>query len=126
VGNYNPGLSGTQLGRALSGYVYGVILTRWAEDWVTAYSHGKGELAISDCEDQGIALAVDRLGQIGRVHRNRLLILRTASYFTLQRPGVTAERSLFDGLLVTSAGSWRRSKLATRRGALWFIPCLRI
>jgi purine nucleoside permease len=82
---------------------HGVILTRWAEDWVTAYTHGKGRLAISDCEDQGIALAVDRLGQLGRVDRNRLLILRTASNFTLQPPGITAERSLFDGL-VTSAG----------------------
>jgi purine nucleoside permease len=82
---------------------HGVILTRWAEDWVTAYTHGKGTLAISDCEDQGIALAVDRLGEVGRVDRNRLLVLRTASNFTLQPAGVTAERSLFDGL-VTSAG----------------------
>jgi purine nucleoside permease len=82
---------------------HGVILTRWAEDWVTAYTHGKGKLAISDCEDQGIALAVERLGQIGRVDPHRLLVLRTASNFTLQAPGVTAERSLFEGL-VTSAG----------------------
>jgi purine nucleoside permease len=70
---------------------------------VTAYTHGKGRLAISDCEDQGIALAIDRLGQAGRVDRNRLLVLRTASNFTLQPPGITAERSLFEGL-VTSAG----------------------
>jgi len=82
---------------------HGVILTRWAEDWVTAYTHGKGKLAISDCEDQEIALAVERLGQIGRVDPHRLLVLRTASNFTLQPPGVTAERSLFEGL-VTSAG----------------------
>jgi purine nucleoside permease len=82
---------------------HGVILTRWAEDWVTAYTRGKEKLAISDCEDQGIALAVDRLGQTGRLDRNRLLVLRTASNFTLQPPGITAERSLFDGL-VTSAG----------------------
>src|ERR1700761_2145969 len=32
---------------------HGVILTRWAEDWVTAYTHGTQKLAISDCEDQG-------------------------------------------------------------------------
>ncbi|HEY9126844.1 MAG TPA: purine nucleoside permease [Acidobacteriaceae bacterium] len=82
---------------------HGAIMTRWAEDWVTAYTHGEGKLAISDCEDQGIVLAADRLGQLGRVDPRRLLVLRTASNFTLQAPGVTAERSLFDGL-VTSSG----------------------
>ena len=82
---------------------HGAIMTRWAEDWVSAYTHGEGKLSISDCEDQGVVLAVDRLGQLGRVDPHRLLILRTASNFTLQAHGVTAEHSLFDGL-VTSSG----------------------
>ena len=82
---------------------HGAIMTRWGEDWVTAYTHGEGKLAISDCEDQGVVLAVDRLGQLGRVDPHRLLILRTASNFTLQAHGVTANHSLFDGL-VTSSG----------------------
>ena len=82
---------------------HGAIMTRWGEDWVSAYTHGEGKLAISDCEDQGVVLAVDRLGQLGRVDPHRLLILRTASNFTLQANGVTADHSLFDGL-VTSSG----------------------
>lgn len=82
---------------------HGAIMTRWAEDWVEAYTHGEGKLTISDCEDQGVVLAVDRLGQLSRVDPRRLLILRTASNFTLQARGVTADHSLFDGL-VTSSG----------------------
>lgn len=82
---------------------HGATMTHWAEDWVSAYTHGSGRLAISDCEDQGVVLAVDRLSRLGRVDAHRLLILRTASNFTLPASGVTAERSLFDGL-VTSSG----------------------
>jgi Purine nucleoside permease len=96
---------------------HGAIMTRWAEDWVNAYTHGEGKLAISDCEDQGVALAVERLGRLGRVDPQRLLILRTASNFTLQAPGVTAEHSLFDGL-VTSSGYLPSLDAAYRTGEI--------
>jgi purine nucleoside permease len=82
---------------------HGVIMTRWAEDWVRLYTRGSGSLAISDCEDQGIFLAMQELGRLGRVDVNRLLILRTASNFTLPPPGVSAEKSLFTNL-ATSPG----------------------
>jgi len=82
---------------------HGRIMTAWAEDWVRGYLKGKGELSIADCEDQGVALAVEKLSQLGRVDGARFLVLRTASNFTEQAPGVSASRSLFDGLVTSSA-----------------------
>ena len=76
----------------------GAIMTRWAEDWVRLYTRGAGSLAVADCEDQGIMLAFQELDQLGRVDRNRLLILRTASNFTMPPPGIAAEKHLFDDL----------------------------
>jgi len=76
----------------------GAIMTRWAEDWVRLYTRGTGTLAIADCEDQGITLAFQELDRLGRVDANRLLILRTASNFTMPPPGISAEKYLFDDL----------------------------
>ncbi len=76
----------------------GAIMTRWAEDWVRLYTRGTGALAIADCEDQGITLAIDQLDRLGRVDAKRLLILRTASNFTMPPPGIAAEKYLFDDL----------------------------
>jgi purine nucleoside permease len=81
----------------------GVIMTRWAEDWVRLYTRGTGSLTIADCEDQGIMLAMQELDRLGRVDAKRLLILRTVSNFTLPPPGVSAEKYLF-GDLATSPG----------------------
>lgn len=78
-------------------------MTRWAEDWVRLYTRGTGSLAIADCEDQGIMLAMQQLDRLERVDRTRLLILRTASNYTVAPPGVSAEKYLFDDL-ATSPG----------------------
>jgi purine nucleoside permease len=77
---------------------HGAIMNRWAEDWVRLYTRGKGSLAIADCEDQGLLLAVEKLGQLGRVDPKRLLVLRTASNFTVPPPGVAPATSLFENL----------------------------
>ncbi len=76
----------------------GAIMTKWAEDWVRLYTRGAGSLTIADCEDQGIVLAIQQLGRMGRVDSKRLLILRTASNFTMPPPGVAPEKFLFDDL----------------------------
>lgn len=81
---------------------HGAIMTQWAEDWVRMYTRGSGSLAISDCEDQGIVLAMHKLSELGRVDFNRLLILRTASNFTLPAEGLSAQKSLFDNLAISS------------------------
>jgi purine nucleoside permease len=77
---------------------HGAILNRWAEDWVRLYTRGKGSLEIADCEDQGIVLAIEKLSQLGRANRDRLLILRTASNFTVPPPGTSPVKSLFENL----------------------------
>jgi purine nucleoside permease len=76
----------------------GAIMTKWAEDWVRLYTRGAGSLAIADCEDQGILLAMQELDRLGRVDAKRLLILRTASNFTQPPPGIAPEKYLFDDL----------------------------
>ena len=82
---------------------HGAVLNQWARDWVRLYTRGEGKLTISDSEDQGIVLAMRELDTLGRADFNRLLVLRTASNFTVPPPGVTAEKDLFDSL-VSSAG----------------------
>ena len=77
---------------------HGAVMNQWAEDWVRLYTRGKGGLAIADCEDQGILLAVAKLHQLGRIDQARLLILRTASNFTVPPPGVSPVTSLFENL----------------------------
>ena len=77
---------------------HGAIMTRWAEDWARLYTRGSGSLAVSDCEDQGIFLAMQELDRLGRVDVKRFLVLRTTSNFTLPPPGVSVEKSLFDNL----------------------------
>jgi purine nucleoside permease len=76
----------------------GAIMTRWAEDWVRLYTRGTGSLAVTDCEDQGVVLAMQELERLGRVDPKRFLILRTVSNYSMPPPGISAERHLFDGL----------------------------
>jgi purine nucleoside permease len=85
-------------------FFHGEIMARWAEDWDRIYTRGEGKLAISDCEDAGACLALQRLSQMGRVDFSRLLILRTACNFTVPPTGVTAERSLFGDTISDSSG----------------------
>jgi purine nucleoside permease len=85
-------------------FFHGEIMARWARDWDRIYTRGAGTLAISDCEDAGACLALQRLAQMGKVDFNRLLILRTACNFTVPPTGVTAERSLFGDTVSDSSG----------------------
>ena len=85
-------------------FFHGDIMARWAEDWDRIYTRGKGHLAISDCEDAGLCLALQRLAGMGRVDFNRLLILRTACNYTVPPTGVTAAQSLFGDTISDSSG----------------------
>jgi purine nucleoside permease len=85
-------------------FFHGEIMARWAEDWDRIYTRGAGKLVISDCEDAGVCIAMQRLTQMGRVDFSRLLILRTACNFTVPPSGVTAEKSLFGDTISDSAG----------------------
>ncbi|MEL6945029.1 MAG: purine nucleoside permease, partial [Bacteroidota bacterium] len=57
-------------------------------------TEGQGNFVTSAMEEMGTYHALDRLHQVGKVDKNRLLVLRTASNFTMQWEGATAYQSL--------------------------------
>jgi purine nucleoside permease len=77
---------------------HGPIMNKWGEDWVNMYTRNAAPMVMSDCEDQGVCLAMAQLARLHRVDFQRLLILRTASNYTVPAPGVMPDKSLFDNL----------------------------
>ncbi len=66
----------------------------WANRWVRFWTHGRGNMVMSEQEDSGTLLSLGYLGRTGRVDNRRVLVLRTGSDFTIPPPGVSAARSL--------------------------------
>ncbi len=75
-------------------YWHGKALTQWASDWTRLWTGGRGQFAMSDMEDQGIAAALSRLSRMGRVDFQRVLFLRTASNYCMQAPKEEVNKSL--------------------------------
>ncbi len=76
-------------------YWHGKITTEWAEKWVQHYTGGKGKMVTSTMEDNGTLRALSNLATAGKIDWNRVMLLRTASNFTMQAPdGQTALESL--------------------------------
>jgi purine nucleoside permease len=69
---------------------YGEHLNAWAERWVPYWTDGQGVFAMSAEEDTGILQALTMLAQDRRVRLDRVLVLRGASDYTLNPPGVSA------------------------------------
>ena len=77
-----------------STYWHGKLLDAWANDWVAYYTEGRGNYMTTAMEDTGTLRALTNLTRAGRADVNRVLVLRTASNFDQQAPGVTAAESL--------------------------------
>ena len=75
-------------------YWHGTIMTQYARDWVRLYTSGKGTFTTTEMEDAGFMNAIERLGNLHRVDPNRVLILRTASNYSAERPGHAAAESI--------------------------------
>ena len=73
-----------------STYWHGHNFNHWANDWVKLYSSQQGNFMTSNMEDSGTMTALHRLARINKVDANRVLVLRTASNFTVPPPGKTA------------------------------------
>ena len=73
---------------------HGRLMNQWANDWVKYHTGGKGNYVTTAMEDTGTLQALTFLDKAVRVDRNRVLVLRTASNFDQQRPGITAAESL--------------------------------
>jgi len=75
-------------------YWHGARLNDWANDWVKYWSDGAGEFVTSAMEDTGTMQAIEYLDPTGRVDRDRVMVLRTASNYVLPPDGMTAAENL--------------------------------
>lgn len=73
---------------------HGAILNDWANQWVDYWTDGKGEFVSSAMEETGTLQSLTYLQNAGRVDLQRAMVLRTASNYTMQPPGVTAAENL--------------------------------
>jgi len=85
-------LKGDQL--AATTYWHGELLNEWANNWVIYWTKGSGNFVTSAMEDTGTLQSLTFLDNAGKADIRRVLVLRTASNFTMQYPGVTAAESL--------------------------------
>ena len=72
----------------------GALLNTWAENWVNYWSHGKAVFTTTSEEDAGYAQALTFLSQINKIDFKRVLVLRSASDFSVPHPGQTAAELL--------------------------------
>ncbi len=75
-------------------YWHGKIMTQYARDWVRLYTKGQGTFTTTAMEDSGFMNAIERLANMHRVDPNRVLVLRTASNYSEERPGHAAAESI--------------------------------
>lgn len=85
-------LKGDQL--AAMTFWHGEIMNTWANKWTKYWTDGKGEFVTSAMEDTGTYLSLSYLHNIGKADKNRVMVLRTGSNYTMPPPGVTAAESL--------------------------------
>lgn len=69
---------------------HGKLLNDWANEWVSRWTHGKGNFVTTAMEDTGTLVALTYLSPTGKVNKDRVLVLRTASNYSMPPPGVTA------------------------------------
>ena len=73
---------------------HGALKNDWANQWVSYWSDGKTDFITSAMEDTGTYQAIVYLDKIDKVDKDRFLVLRGGSNFTMPPPGVTAAQSL--------------------------------
>jgi purine nucleoside permease len=91
-------------------YWHGKILTQYANDWVKLFTNNQGNFVMTNMEDAGIAEGMKRLDAMHRADFRRLLVLRTASNYSMQRPGHTAAESITEpyvGFLAAVESAYR-------------------
>jgi purine nucleoside permease len=77
-----------------STFWHGKLLNQWANDWMKYHTDGQGNYVTTAMEDTGTMQSLTFLSKAGRVDLNRVLVLRTASDFDQQPPGMSAAESL--------------------------------
>ncbi|QJR79539.1 purine nucleoside permease [Alteromonas pelagimontana] len=79
---------------AASTFWHGKLLNQWANDWTAFWTDGEGNFVTSGMEDTGSYQAMQYLDAAGKADKTRFMVLRTASNFTMQPPGLTAAENL--------------------------------
>jgi purine nucleoside permease len=87
-------LRGDQL--AAMTFWHGKLMNDWANDWTDYWTNGEGEFVSSAMEDTGTYQSLDYLTRAGKADVNRLLVLRTASNYTMPPPGKGAAENLLE------------------------------
>lgn len=85
-------LKGDQL--AAMTFWHGALLNGWANDWTRYWTKGQGEYVTSAMEETGTMQAIEYLDRIGKVDRNRVMVLRAGSNYDMPPPGVSAADNL--------------------------------
>ncbi len=79
-------LIGDQL--AAMTFWHGKLLNDWANRWVDYWTAGEGEFVSSAMEDTGTFQSLSYLDAAGKVDKERVMVLRTASNFTMPPTGI--------------------------------------
>jgi purine nucleoside permease len=69
---------------------YGARLNDWARQWVPYWTGGQGVFVMSAEEDTGVMESLTQLAAAHRIDLDRVLLLRGASDYTVEPPGMTA------------------------------------
>ena len=100
---------------------HGKLLDDWANDWVKYQTDGRGNFVTSGMEDTGTLQSLTFLSKAGRVDVNRVLVLRTASNYDQQRPGISAADSLaetkigqYSAYLPALEAAWRVGRVVVQ------------
>lgn len=73
---------------------HGKLLNDWANGWVKYWSDDKGNFVTSAMEDTGTFQALTYLHPTRKIDKQRVMVLRTASNYTMQPQGMTAAEHL--------------------------------
>jgi len=73
-----------------SRYWHGERMNQWANDWVKLQAGKDANFMMSNMEDSGTLTALRRLSRVGRLDLQRVLVLRTASNYSMPPPGKSA------------------------------------
>ena len=77
-----------------STFWHGKLMDEWANDWVKYWTDGAGNFVTTAMEDTGTMQSLTYLAKAGRVDLGRVMLLRTASNYDCQPPGLTAAENL--------------------------------
>lgn len=92
---------------------HGQLMNDWANRWVSYWSGGETDFVTSAMEETGSFQSIVYLHNINRVDKNRFMVLRTGSNYTMPPPGVGAAENLlhendgYQGLVVSVESLYR-------------------